>query len=344
MLKMLTLLVTQTTAETLAAILMLENATLPSSLSILLDARSKSLSAILDRPRTRKASQEVDALLCDLAQLLGLVLRTVEAATDIFGVDGPDQDGLLLNLLKAVESPSAAAEFAGGISLQPILARLPNHSLLQKHLPSSILDFTPFLSLDSPRHALPSSAAQAEIQAWLETETARVIGEIESWLVTLHGGARTLAQVRQAVRTSLAAGGPPAEQLQSRLDSVIETRLAAIYQAHFNKLVDRVEPCVVSLLEDLPHSAADLDTAEFLFDSPLAFPSSAQHLAPAKAGHKMVDPFHSFLDKVVKRVEGRSPLADRGLSELEAHARDLRTDLEGWLAVEGEDHAGPGSR
>jgi len=326
---------------------MLENASVPSSLSTLLEARSKSLTAILLRFKTRKPSNDVNHLLADLAQLLGLVLQTVEAAGLIFGAS-PDthDDGLLLQLLHAVQSPSASAvaETSKKVSLGPILARLPNHQLLNKHLPPSIIEFTPFLSLDSPRHALSPAQAQAQIQAWLEAEMDRVVDGITTALSMIHGGARTLAQVRHAVKASLAAGGDPSAQLHARLNGVIEARLAAVYQSQLDKLVDRVEPSLVGLLQDVHQSAADLDSAEFLFESPLTFPSSAQYGASAKAGHKAHDPFHAFLSKVVKRVEGRSPLADKGLCELEGHARDVRNDLEGWLAATAEDPTDQGSR
>ncbi len=326
---------------------MLENASVPSSLTTLLEARSKSLTAILNRPKTDKTAHEVQPLLTDLIQLLGLVLKTVEAAAEIFGASAAAaDDGLLVKLLKAVESPSLspAAETSAEPTLGPILARLPNHQVLTKHLPPSIIEFTPFLSLDSPRHGLSQAQAQAQIQAWLESETDRVVDGITTALGQLHGGARTLAQIRAAIKSSLSSGGAPAAQLHARLNAVIESRLAAVYSSHFNRLVDRVEPCLVGLLEDVHQSAADLDSAEFLFESPLAFPSSGQYAAPVKVGHKAHDPFHAFLSKVVKRVEGRTPLADKGLCEFEGHARDLRTDLEGWLAVAAEDPTDVGSR
>ncbi|KAG0660810.1 hypothetical protein C6P46_004365, partial [Rhodotorula mucilaginosa] len=44
-----------------------------------------------------------------------------------------------------------------------------------------------------------------------------------------------------------------------------------------------------------------------------------------------IDPFESFLVKVGKRVDGRSPLLDRGVTELEDAAREIRVDLESWL-------------
>lgn len=323
---------------------MLENASFPSSLSTLLEARSKSLSAILDSSTSQKvkASREVGHVLTNLNNILGLILRTVEAASEIFGA-APEStaspaDGLLLQILREIESPSAPAGSTEVTppSLSPVLSTLPNYPLLSRHLPPAILDFCPFLSIDSARNALPPPTAHAQIQEWLAKETERVVEGVTLWIHSLHGGARTLSLIRDSIRSSLAcsAGSPSASHaasLQSRLERTIESRLEAVYNQHLSTLISRVAPCLSSLLVALPTSPADLSTAYHLFESPLPFPPPQHYSMPARLAGKTSDPFEGFLGEVVKRVEGRSPLVERGLGELEAHARELRVDLEEWL-------------
>ncbi|KAL8293241.1 hypothetical protein RQP46_000935 [Phenoliferia psychrophenolica] len=318
------------TAETLAAILMLENATLPSCLTILFDARTRSLSAILDAPphkasKSGKPTHEIESVLERLGEVLGLVLRTVEAATAIFGANpspspstAPAAPGLLLQLLQEIEHPTATSPTDSSPKLQPILSTLPNYAVLQRHLPSSILSFSPFLSITSPSNTLSPTDAASQIDAWLQAETARIVAGVQAWVSDLRGG-------------------PVGANLQRLLEAAIEDRLAAVYNAHLSAVINRVQPCLTSLLAALPTSDADLDPAKFLFDAPLAFPPPSHYALPSRLAH-LSDPFEPFYDKLMKRVEGRSPLIDKGLGELEAHARDLREDLEGWLGGVGPEH------
>ncbi|CEQ39931.1 SPOSA6832_01483, partial [Sporobolomyces salmonicolor] len=333
-----------TTAQTLAAIIMLENASLPDALNILLKARSHALSSILDGPSTSKAS-DAQAVIANLRQVLGLVLRTVEAAMSIFGASLTAGGGLLPHLLRELEKPSASSPNSSSVghALCPILATLPNYSTLSRHLPPSILSFNPFLSASSAQDALPPSAASERIESWFAIEMDRVVHRIKEWIAALssantEGGAKTLSLVRTTIRTTLSTASPSsishAQALQHRLDSTIEARLAEVYQARLSALVARVKPSLEALLLALPESEADLDTATFLFDMHLAFPPASQYSGGRQNG---ADPFEAFLSKVGKRAEGRSPLLDRGLEELEVGAKGVRDDLESWLGADGGD-------
>ncbi|GAA5950551.1 hypothetical protein JCM21900_001227 [Sporobolomyces salmonicolor] len=333
-----------TTAQTLAAIIMLENASLPDALNILLQARSHALSSILDGPSTSKASDS-QAVIANLRQVLGLVLRTVEAARSIFGASSTAGGGLLPRLLRELEKPSASSPNSSSVGhpLSPILATLPNYSTLSRHLPPSILSFNPFLSASSAQDALPPSAASERIESWFAIEMDRVVHRIKEWIAALssantEGGAKTLSLVRTEIRTTLSTASPSsishAQALQHRLDSTIEARLAEVYQARLSALVARVKPSLEALLLALPESEADLDTATFLFDMPLAFPPASQYSGGRQNG---ADPFEAFLSKVGKRAEGRSPLLDRGLEELEVGAKGVRDDLESWLGADGRE-------
>ncbi|KAM0753713.1 hypothetical protein T439DRAFT_322606 [Meredithblackwellia eburnea MCA 4105] len=361
-----------TTAETLASILMLENVSIPEALGLLLNQRSKSLEAILQRtPASSTGAKgkkfEIAQVLESIKDVLGVVLGTVRDAEKIFGAsrDGkiqPGEEGILLGLLKEIENPSSKSTPATSTSdpnkvttpaLSPILTTIPNYPLLQRLLPPSILTFTPFLSISSPRNSLPPQDAYSQIQSWLQKETERVVSGVKVWVADLKGGAKTLAQVRQTVRETLSSTSASSstthhEHLQSKIEETIEQRLSEVYKHHLSTVVDRVEPCLSSLLSQLQFgtSKADLDPANFLFETPLAFPQASHYSlnlpstngrSGGATGHgHHADPFDLFLEKVVKRVEGRSPLIDKGIAELEAHARDLKLDLAGWLGEEGE--------
>ncbi|SCV66971.1 BQ2448_5617 [Microbotryum intermedium] len=356
---------TLATANTLAAIVMLENASLPSSLATLLEARSKTLSAILHATGSSSKSPDVDTILKRLNEALGVVLRTLDAASSIFGATSSpsSSSSLLAQLLQEIEQPTGLIKPTNPANpnnnedqmprLVPIIHTLPNHALLARHLPLSILEYTPTLPMSPSHIPFDHSAAHSQVQSWLALETERVVQGVTSWIGHLRGGARTLAQIRSTLRSSLEAfsglrdAQADVATLKVSLNAALETRFEEVYRQHMRSLVDRVEPALSSALEKLPTSLADLDTAEFLLETPLPFPKTSYygilpHMSSrgsngvaSLSAHSFSDtPFEAFLDQVNKRVIGRSPLIDRALSELEAHARELRKDLQDWLESE----------
>ncbi|GAA6016520.1 hypothetical protein JCM10207_002825 [Rhodosporidiobolus poonsookiae] len=353
------------TAQTLAAIVLLEDASTSSALSTLLDSRASALSDILNAPSSSR--NDTAAVISSLQQVLSLVLRTVETAAAVFGLAG-EREGLLAQLLKEVERPSLlptgpADSATDRLQLSPILTAFPNYATLSKHLPASLLLHTPHLSASSSSTTPAPTSVQEQLDTWLATETGRVVAGITAWIATLtdpssHAattgmGAKPLSTVRDALASTLSPlltssppspAAPAARTLLSRLTFAIEARLAHLYTSHLSTLVARVKPSLGALLLALPSADAtfDRDSAAFLFDAPLAFPtpsltsSSAAAFPPSKAaasGHGAAppDPFEAFLHKVSKRVAGRAPLVDRGVAELELAARDVRADLDGWL-------------
>ncbi|GAA5926932.1 hypothetical protein JCM10213_005528 [Rhodosporidiobolus nylandii] len=331
------------TAQTLAAITLLQDVSPSSALSTLLAARTEALQQALTAPSSSRTG--TSDVVASLEQVIGLVLRTVESATAIFGGEGQAQEGLLAQLLRELERPSLTsaekdAEEAEPTALAPILTTLPNYATLSRHLPRLVLNTTPILSVCS---ALSPSAIDAELSAWLSASVDAVVAGVGRWISSLASpspssllstgaSAKALSHLRAALSSSLARATPPsfsaASALSARLTRTIEARLAAVYSAQLSDLVSRVRPDLEALLLALPadDAEADRDPAHWLFETPLAFPSASK-----SPGHGAVDPFEAFLGRVEKRTKGRSPLLDRGLSDLEAQAAAVRTDLECWL-------------
>lgn len=147
--------------------------------------------------------------------------------------------------------------------------------------------------------------------------------------------------MRSAVDSALSEAGDASSEernsrLRGRLDAVVEDRLAAVYEQHLATLVARTKPMLLDLIARLPSSAADLDHASFLFEMALPFPQPSYYALPTATKGLMngsKDPFEGFSEKVVHRVDGRSPLIDQGIREIEGHAKALRQDLEGWLGA-----------
>jgi hypothetical protein len=129
-----------------------------------------------------------------------------------------------------------------------------------------------------------------------------------------------------------------------KLTELIESRLNQVYTLKLSQLVSNLEPSLRSLLSKLSTEeevpvAQELDSSKFLFslETPQYFGS-----APARSNSTSVDPFASFMVKVGKRVEGRSPLIDSALEELERSVSQIRTDLRSWMSEETKMEDGQG--
>ncbi|KAK4058927.1 hypothetical protein OIO90_000373 [Microbotryomycetes sp. JL221] len=332
------------TAQTLASILLLDNASVADVLRTLLEARSAALVGALKG----KASNEDDleAVLQRICTILGLLLDTVSTASNVFGAS-PDPtaqpSGLLLRLLQEIQKPSAAsASDTDSPQLCPILQTLPNYPALARHLPQEILEFRPFLPLDQVTSFRPNQA-QSDIQNWLQSETNKALESITKWIQVLPGGAHTLWLVRDSIRTSLdksSLSSPYATALKRQLENIIENRLGTVYKSHLDQFVASVSPRLESLLAGLVTSPSDLSTSHHLFESQLNLPPPQYYTsnrAHTRSG-KTIEPFESFVSEVDKRRQGRSPLVERGLKEFEQETAALAKDLREWLEP-GDDHA-----
>jgi len=269
-------------------------------------------------------------------------LRTVEAVDTIFSSEKP----LLPQLLRELEQPSSTAPSSSSdlktTKLEPILTTLPNFPTLSRHLPSSILSYNPFLS--STSSGLSNDAISQALATWLESSTTALISGVDEWITSLSTSENTalsLSSLRDSITAQLNSVPPSsasqAHALQSKLLELIESRLSQVYVLKLSQLVSNLSPSLESLLSKLSTKdhLAENDSSQFLFSiemphlhqPPIASKYSEQRLHPA-------DPFGAFLNKVGKRVDGRTPLVDSGLEELEKSAREIRGDLKSWLSDE----------
>ncbi|GAA5931882.1 COG1/VPS51 family protein [Sporobolomyces koalae] len=335
-----------TVADTLAALILLDHASLSSSLDIFLKARSEALEALLAAPRPSSSrpssSSDPEPVREKIGKILDCVLKTVEAVDSIYISRTP----MLPNLLERLEasensrnSDVAASSDGQENSLEPILTVLPNYPTLIRHLPTSIISHRPILSSESV--PLSSESVSPVLSRWLASSTNLLVAGIDNWITSLVQGdhsALTLATLRSSISSQLATAPPSssaqAETLRSKLIELVESRLDQVYTLKLGKLVQELEPTLWSLLDRLstPEATMELDSARFLFsiETPQVSPAPTKY-ATVPVSQSSSDPFASFMSKVGKRVAGRTPLVDTGLDQLEKGAAELRTDLQSWF-------------
>ncbi|GAA5843593.1 hypothetical protein JCM5353_007493, partial [Sporobolomyces roseus] len=334
-------------AQTLASLVLLDHASLSSSLNLFLKARSHALSSLLATPRPSASvpstsTSDARSVQSKIEKVLDCVLKTVEAVDTIFSSEKP----LLPHLLRELEHPSSTAPSSSSdlktTKLEPILTTLPNFPTLSRHLPNSILSYNPFLSSTSA--GLSNDEISQSLTSWLESSTTALIAGVDEWITSLptsENTALTLSSLRDSITSQLSSVPPSsasqAQVLQSELLELIESRLSQVYILKLSQLVSNLSPSLQSLLSKLSTKdhLAENDSSQFLFSiemphlhqPPIASKYSEQRHHPA-------DPFGAFLNKVGKRVDGRTPLVDSGLEELEKSAREIRGDLKSWLSEE----------
>ncbi|KAK4053750.1 hypothetical protein OIV83_001406 [Microbotryomycetes sp. JL201] len=327
------------TAETLAAIMLLDNVTVPEALEALLHARSKALAAATAVTAEQLDSQ--NAIQERIRNVLGLLLDTVSTATTVFGSPSDSSTastGLLVQLLQELQRPTGSTHCESP-QLCPILQTVPDYPSLARHLPQDILEYRPHIALDDAKSFRPDQA-QADIRDWLQRESTAALDVIRSWIEQLSGGAHALWVVRDSVRFSLgkASTSPYAQSLLRQLEGVIEARLDTVYRSRLAQFVSNVSLRLESLLSELGSSPSDLSTAHHLFEHPLALPQPQHYTSRSSRHGKGPEPFETFLNQVDKRKYGRSPLIDKSLSAFEDEAAELGRDVQEWLEP-GDDQA-----
>ncbi|GAA5904941.1 uncharacterized protein JCM6883_004916 [Sporobolomyces salmoneus] len=343
-----------TVAQILAALILLDHASPSSALSIFLKSRTHALSTLLAAPRvstSKSANEDSSAVQAKVEKVLDCVLKTVEAVDSIFTSSSP----LLPQLLREIEHPSSSStsssEEENDSKLSPILSTLPNYPTLQRHLPPSILSYNPFLSSSSSSSPLAKESISTSLSEWFESATDSLLSGIDESLTSLlletPQPALALSSLRDSILLQLSRAPPAAKdharKLEARLLGMIEGRLNGVYTLKLEQLVDSIEPILRrSLLSKLSLSEAEaeeeFDSAKFLFSLETPgdlIPPPLPISSASKSTTTTSDPFVSFMTKLGKRVIGRTPLIDEGLETLEEQAKQITGDLGTWLTGDG---------
>lgn len=237
MLKRSLLHYTQTVAESLATVVLLDNASIPDTLESILGARARTLAALLAegaeagnitcsrRPNGAPSAlasssslpasgNDIEDVVRKATEALGLILRTHQHVETVFVRQShkASEEPLLLQLLGHLQQqPSAAPtgdlqpsaiSAAEDIGLVPILNTLPNVHLLLRYLPSQIVAFTPFVDTTSARNVLTAESAHNMLATWFSDALSTLeIGLTR--LLAMIPSAKQLASARSALHSFL---------------------------------------------------------------------------------------------------------------------------------------------
>ena len=311
------------TAKTLAAVLILDNTTVPDLLQLLLSQR---LALLEEEVHSQAKLHTLDEIQSWNLRQLTLVMSTLSEVQDVFG---PRHD-LLAGIIRHLRLEPHT--FPDDLRLDPVIDDLPNAHHLQKYLPASILTFAPYIDTDSPQNQLSSTDLQSKIQAWLQSATRTLLAGLKQ-LTSMVVEAKQLAGLQQATDTYLASCGmAEAEELQRHVRQAFLRRFEQITDAHFQRILATAKSSIQTALMKLPTSPLDLSPATFLISASFTLPSESTSLLTNRSS--TIQAFDSFALEVDRRLSSRSPLLDACLSALETAAADLTADAGSWLVSE----------
>ncbi|ORX35220.1 hypothetical protein BD324DRAFT_82122 [Kockovaella imperatae] len=293
------------------------------------------------------AGQNIDKT---LSESVSVMIATERLAQECFGLEGDAMESLLGKMIRLVQhgepsqparTPNPAAQStvshrrasrlasfstpiqkvnisADGppMSSARVLQDLPSHQILLRHLPSSIVSYTPFIA--------PSSTPdlKTSLSSWIKETTQLLQESLPVWF----DGLSSIAEIWKT-RCAICALLKESE-LETQIKNVLELesdkRIQAVWTNNLRELVTLAETQVRLALEQLRSGGPQPDRIpdDFTFVD-LPFPA-ATSMALSSANS-----LNGFLSAVRKRKLGRTPLLDSVVSSLESAAKTLHDDSQG---------------
>ena len=230
------------TAEALAAIILLDNTAIPDALRLTLEQRTETLSALFDSARAPQhplntgamietpilasarfhnlqtsTDRQEENVVAKATEALNLIIATHSHIRNIFvGQSETCDEPLLLHLMNLLlqpprsisASPNSPPAVAPGFlstshpSLPSIFGTLPNAHFLLRYLPEHIASYMPFFDVNSARNALSSSSAYSSLSAWFK-ESLSSLSEGIVRLFSTMTSAGQLATTRRSLHAFL---------------------------------------------------------------------------------------------------------------------------------------------
>ena len=364
--------ITQTTAEAVAAVVLLDQISLSQAMDILLEQRMHSLRGVLSSySSTEAGAAPAPASSLDVASTLhqyhNILRSTQQQAAKLFEHD----HGVVSSIPQpatATDSPKASRRlsrlYAAAAPASPFelstnhsLSLLPNAHLLQRYLPPETLQRVAHQQ-SSPGTIKDVHGLDRAVGQWAEAAVdylQQELGRLLSSIVT----ARELAAIRRTLTAETgdyeATGNIHdgwRRAYQTTVHDALQLRFVEVYKQELDQQAAAVPALLNHALSQVSESAEgeliaserlwqadsailDLDVVKFLFSPNTPFPttSSLYSYNNALSENTKADPFTTFQSAMQDRVIGRSPLLCECIRALEKQAAGVRADVSQWLSV-----------
>lgn len=311
-------------AETLIAILMLENLNTSDCVDLALAQRQLVYSQMLEScgqcPPTDLATY--------LIKLLRLILMTLHEIRTIFG-NGENSQSPFSQILDALQQPlSSPAKIStpsfGQLVISSILHPLPNSHNLLRYVPPSISDFAPYVeSADQ----MDRQQLESRCTTWFRAVSERLISGIET-LLHIAPTVKTISQIReQTIALLSSAKTPEARSLDEIVQTALGSRAQSMLRDKLNELSTTLTTDIADGLASLPSSSADLKVSALVFQSDPNYATEAYVDMPSRPGK---DHYSRYRSKLVSKIKSRTPHLYKCMEAFEQGLASLRKDLVSW--------------
>ncbi|KAF8581650.1 hypothetical protein K439DRAFT_1618864 [Ramaria rubella] len=217
------------------------------------------------------------------------------------------------------------------LTTSALMTTLPSSTHLLT-LPPSILSYKPYIDLKSPSSHVDPVVLHEKVSAWFDKAMGGIAGRVQVWFSCLES-IREVWSIRRKVLARLHASQGLEEhersQIQTVLDNGVKGRVGevmALALGDLEKTLDTtLRKAVHNIKGEVKDIQLDINPSTFLFSAPTI--STLLLQIPDNAG-TATSPLKRFKDAVRQRVEGRTPLLYRVLSEIESKAHEINKNLD----------------
>ncbi|KAF8526448.1 hypothetical protein JB92DRAFT_1113946 [Gautieria morchelliformis] len=263
-----------------------------------------------------------------VTELLDVILGTMRVARDIFRASEEEgrRNSLVEQSLEDIQRDSSPESV---LTTSTLLSTLPSSTHLLT-LPPAILSYKPYIDLSSPTAHVDPSVFDAQLSTWFHKAMEGFKGRLRVWFAGLESMQEVWGLRRKVLeRLQTVHGLDMTEKMkvQSVLDSSVRERMGEVASAALDRLErsleDTLRKAVQDIREGVENTHLDITPSAFLF-SPPPTPSLSQM---SNNSNPTASPLKQFQDALRQRVEGRSPLLDRVLGEVESKAQEIEANL-----------------
>ncbi|KAL4241838.1 Conserved oligomeric Golgi complex subunit 1 [Abortiporus biennis] len=336
---------TSTPTEVCATLLtlhLLESRPLLETLNVLLSQRSKTLSAKLCTSQhkvpngyatestlpSRSRKPLVREVRQRLVTTLELIASTIGTAREVF-MDDESRSSLMSGILQFIqaESPPSTDTLPAELKLttQSLLTSLPSSSHFML-LPLNIRSFRPYIDIKS---SIPREYLNDKLARWFRKASDDLQEALGKWFLDLQS-VREVWEVRSEVQQWIRIANGLDEHEKSQMTNVLnaasEKQICAIWdnaiKVTTKEFSEQLDTALSALKEKSESSLFDAQPVQFLFQPPPAFPTHTFHTTSTNTS------FQKYKNTLRHQLQGRTPLLNSLLENLEHRAREMHVDLQ----------------
>ncbi|GJJ09706.1 hypothetical protein Clacol_003930 [Clathrus columnatus] len=318
---------------TLLSLYFLNSLPLLETLSTLLSQRGKMLDSLLEGQLRSSPTEEqpketsnrkilVSNLQKPVLDIIDVICGTMRITRDVFQAKEGSARSMIEQYLEDLHSSNPSKTT---ITTSTLLSTLPSSAQLLT-LPRTILTYKPYIDLTSPSTRVDPLTLDHKLLSWFEKALSAFAKRIEHWLeglVNVNEVWSTRKKISDRLQSAHGLKESERASLQDAVDTGVRTRVVQLLNLALESLEDSLQKNLTKILQAIKDSSeSDVDPSSFLFSSSelSSLTQTTANLTPA--------PITRFKTILRHRIEGRTPLLESALQDIQSSATQIEEDLD----------------